>query len=53
MPIAIEPGGNVNLNARGYRKTWARIRYTVAVEGPREFDYKPKPRKARTKYYIS
>jgi hypothetical protein len=53
VPTVTEPGGNVDLNARGHRKTRARTRHAVAVEGPREVVHKPKPRKARTKYYIS
>ncbi|KAH7408975.1 hypothetical protein BKA64DRAFT_720342 [Cadophora sp. MPI-SDFR-AT-0126] len=48
-----EPGENVDLNAHGQRKTRARTRHAVAVEGPREVDHKPKPRKARMKQYIS
>ncbi|KAF7859680.1 hypothetical protein EAF04_008759 [Stromatinia cepivora] len=48
-----EPGENVDLNAHGQRKIRARTRHAVAVEGPREVDHKPKPRKARTKQYIS
>ena len=47
-----EPGENVDLNAHGQRKTRARTRRAVAVEGPREVDHKPKPRKARTKQYV-
>jgi hypothetical protein len=46
VPTVIEPGGNVDLNTRGHRKTQAQTRHAVAVEGPREVDYKPKPRKA-------
>ncbi|MCJ1399897.1 hypothetical protein MMC11_003100 [Xylographa trunciseda] len=50
VPTVTEPGGNIDLNVRGHRKTRARTRQAIAVEGPRDVDYKPKSRKARTKY---
>lgn len=52
MPTVTEPGGNVDVNACGHKKTQARTRHAVAVKGPKEVVYKPKPRKARIKYYI-
>jgi hypothetical protein len=48
-----EPGGNVDLNAHSHRKTRARTRHAVAVEESREVDHKTKPRKTRTKHYVS
>jgi len=52
VPTVTEPGGNVDLNARSHKKTRARTRHAVVLEEPREVD-KTKPRKTRTKYYVS
>lgn len=52
VPAVTEPVENVDLNARSHRKTRARTRHAVALEEPREVD-KTKPRKTRTKHYVS
>ncbi|KAL5331424.1 hypothetical protein ACEPPN_000954 [Leptodophora sp. 'Broadleaf-Isolate-01'] len=52
VPNVTGPGENVNLNARSHTKTRARTRHAIALEEPREVD-KTKPRKTRTKHYVS
>ncbi|KAG9229069.1 hypothetical protein BJ875DRAFT_388130, partial [Amylocarpus encephaloides] len=52
VPTVTEPGGNVDLNARSHRKTRARTRHAIALEELREVN-KTKPRKTRTKHYVS
>ena len=44
---------DIDFNAHSRRKTRARTRHAVAVEEPREVDHKSKPRKTRTKQYVS
>jgi hypothetical protein len=52
MLIVTEPGGNVDLNTRGYRKTQARTHYIITIKKLRKIIYKSKPQKVCIKYYI-
>ncbi|KAH9217719.1 hypothetical protein DL95DRAFT_406420 [Leptodontidium sp. 2 PMI_412] len=47
VPTVTEAREHVDFNARGHRKTRARTRHTVAVEGPREAVDNNKSRKTR------
>ncbi|KAE8440665.1 hypothetical protein EG329_006844 [Mollisiaceae sp. DMI_Dod_QoI] len=52
-PTIAEPMEDVDVNARGHRKTRPRTRHAVAIEGPKEVVDNSKPRRTRTKHHIS
>jgi hypothetical protein len=49
--IKTEPREDVDFNTRGNRKTRARTRHAVVVEGPREVVDNSKSRKTRKRQY--